>query len=298
MRKALLIVNPTAGKMSGKTALFDIISEFSAHHILVTTAITNKRGDATEYAQKGDESREYDFIVCCGGDGTLNETLNGLIKSGGNTPLSYIPAGSTNDFAKSMNIPLEITAAARKIANNSEEIFLDIGSFCKNKIFSYIASFGAFTSTSYSVPQNMKNSLGHFAYVLGGIMDVASIKPYHVTVNTSDKEFEGDYIFCAVSNSSSLGGVIKLNAEDVSMVDGLFEVLAIKNPKNPNELHKILWGIINGDFSDKEIFEYFKTDKITFNMPENVNWSLDGEYEEGKQVVEIENLHGKIRFLK
>ena len=298
MRKALLIVNPTAGKMSGKTALFDIISEFSAHHILVTTAITNKRGDATEYAQKGDESREYDFIVCCGGDGTLNETLNGLIKSGGNTPLSYIPAGSTNDFAKSMNIPLEITAAARKIANNSEEIFLDIGSFCKNKIFSYIASFGAFTSTSYSVPQNMKNSLGHFAYVLGGIMDVASIKPYHVTVNTSDKEFEGDYIFCAVSNSSSLGGVIKLNAENVSMVDGLFEVLAIKNPKNPNELHKILWGIINGDFSDKEIFEYFKTDKITFNMPENVNWSLDGEYEEGKQVVEIENLHGKIRFLK
>lgn len=297
MKKLLLIVNPISGKLIVQPALLNIIEEFCRGDFLVTTRITACSGDATEWAHQAAQNGEYDLVVCCGGDGTLNEVLSGIVKSGRNVPVGYIPTGSTNDFASSMKIPTEPILAAQSIVQAQTPVCLDIGKFNSDRYFSYIASFGAFTATSYSVPQNVKNSLGHFAYVLAGIKDATSIKPYPVKAVCPQHTCEGDYIFGAVSNSLSVGGVIKLDSKTVNLCDGVFEVLFVKQPQNPIQLNKILWGLINTDFSDSEVFDFFKTEKITLNMPKEADWSLDGEFAKGCDTVKIENIHSAIRLL-
>ena len=297
MKKLLLIINPKSGKLLVQAALFSIIEVFCRADFLVTTRFTFAPGDAEKIAFEAGQKGEYDLIVCSGGDGTLNGVLSGIVKSGKKKPVGFIPAGSTNDFANSMKMPTEPILAAESIVNTESPVCLDIGKFNGERYFSYIASFGAFTATSYTVPQDMKNALGHFAYVLGGIKDVTAIKPYHIEAFSDDRNFEGDYIFGAVCNSFSVGGVIKFTASDINLNDGLFEVLFVKQPKNASQLNKMLWGFINTDFSDSEVFEFFKTSKIALKMPEGVNWTLDGEFEKGETSIVIENIKSAIEIM-
>ena len=165
MEKLLLIINPCAGQKKAKKQLTEIIDIFNRSGFTVITHITSGSGDAEaaciRYA--GEVSR----IVCCGGDGTFNETVSGVLKSGKDIPIGYIPAGSTNDFAASLQLSNDLLQAARDIVDGKPK-HLDIGLFGK-RYFSYVASFGAFTRTSYNTPQNLKNALGHTAYVLSGI---------------------------------------------------------------------------------------------------------------------------------
>lgn len=293
----LLIINPKSGKLLVQAALFNITEVFCRAEYLVTTRFTFEYGDAEKMAFEAAQNGEYDLVVCCGGDGTLNGVLSGIVKSGKKMPVGFIPAGSTNDFANSMKMPTEPILAAENIVTTQKPVCLDIGKFNGERYFSYIASFGAFTATSYNVPQDMKNALGHFAYVLGGIKDVTAIKPYRIEAFADERSFAGDYVFGAVCNSFSVGGVITLNAHDVNLNDGLFEVLFVKQPKNATQLNKMLWGFINTDFSDNEVFEFFKTSKIAFKMPENVNWTLDGEFQKGTNSVLIENVMSAIEIM-
>lgn len=300
LKKLLLIINPMAGKLTAQSALFQITRVFCDAGYLVTTRITSCRGEATEFAFSASVKNEYDIIVCCGGDGTLNETIDGIIKAGGKTVVGYIPAGSTNDFASSLGISTYPAEAAKEIVECKEPRALDIGLFGGERSFTYVASFGAFTATSYSVPQNVKNALGHFAYVLGGIKDAAAIRPYSMKINTGGEVLEGKYVFGAVSNSTSIGGMIRLDQSKLSFDDGKFEVLLIKQPDNAVMLSKILYGLAAADFSDKEVFEFFKTEKIHFVTDEDISWSLDGEYADGGKEVEIKTIskafllmHGK-----
>ncbi|MBR6604224.1 MAG: acylglycerol kinase family protein, partial [Clostridia bacterium] len=174
-KKLLLIINPVAGKMKSKNALFDIVKVFSDNDFDVSIRLTKRRGHGTEIVEN--EHMNYDLIVCVGGDGTLNEVVRGLVRGGADTPVGYIPAGSTNDFASSIGLSPNIKTAAENIAKG-EKYQLDIGAF-KDVIFTYIASFGAFTSASYSTPQATKNAIGHIAYVLEGIKDLSTLKPVH-----------------------------------------------------------------------------------------------------------------------
>ncbi len=296
MKKLLLIVNPRSGRLAARPALFDIINIFCHANFLVTTRITTDRGDATLMARQAAETMEYDLVVCCGGDGTLNEVISGILSSGKKLPVGYIPTGTTNDFAGSMKIPTDPILAASCIAHAEKPLEIDIGRWCQSRYFTYIASFGAFTSTSYSVPQSIKNSLGHFAYVLAGIKDVTAIKPYPVKGISKEKNLEDDYIFGAVSNSFSVGGIIKLDTSTVNLCDGMFEALFVKQPKNAAQINKILWGLINTDFSDEEVFDFFKTDRIKLSMPPETNWTLDGEFAQGCDSVEIENISSAIQL--
>lgn len=290
MKKVLMIINPSAGKLKSRTALFDMISEFCKADCQVITQITQYKGHATDIA-KAAKIRKTDIIVCCGGDGTLNEVITGLMQSGSKIPLGYIPTGSTNDFANSLNIPSIPKKAAQNIVNGTD-IHIDIGTF-NEKYFSYIASFGAFTAASYTAPQSTKNILGHTAYVLEGIKDMGSIRPIKVRYKAFDTKRHGEYIFGCVANTISIGGMLKLGNDIVNMNDGLFEVLLIKSPKNPAELHKAIWGLINSDFSDN-IFEFFKTDEIEFEISEDIAWSLDGEYAKGEEKIKINALKDAI----
>lgn len=295
--KVLFIANPCSGRGKLKTELVDILTVFAKKGCEVTTHITTKQGNATDVA-KNAKDKGYDLLVCCGGDGTLNEVITGMIKGECDIPLGYIPAGTTNDFARTMNIGTDMTECAKKIVNSKKTVSVDVGKFSGNRYFTYIASFGLFTSVSYKTQQNAKNAFGHMAYVFEGIANIANIEDYEISFEADDKKYEGEYIYGGITNSTSIAGMFKYDSKIVDLSDGLFEVLFIKKPKNPNEFVKIIAGITTGDLSDTSVFDFCKASKITLNMPDDVIWTLDGEPAKGKNKVVIENIPGKINFAK
>lgn len=288
----LLIANPKAGLKKIRRALPGIKRFFESSGYEVEVYETSGRGDGTEAAKRLSSGR--DLVVCAGGDGTLNEVIAGLMALEERPPLGYIPAGSTNDFASSLGLPLEFKKAANYIiCGQPREI--DIGSL-NGRYFSYVASFGAFTEVSYSASQPLKNSLGHLAYVLEGVKELGNIRPRHMKIEVDGKEYEDDYLFGAVSNSTSLGGVLKLNSGIVDFSDGLFEIMLIKNPKNAVELSKIVLSLQTKKY-DEEVITFLQASSAVFYSDENTPWSLDGEYFEGGSILSIENISKAIRFI-
>lgn len=295
--KMLLIINPCSGRIKIKNVLFDVIQIFCKAGYTVTTHITTKRGNATEVAQSA-EKNGYDLVVCCGGDGTLNEVITGIMRSESNILLAYIPAGSTNDFARTLGLETDIIKAAKAVVDSREEYLIDVGKFSDSRYFSYIASFGMFTSVSYNTQQSAKNALGHMAYVFGGIANIGNMEKYDVTFYADGNKHQGEYIYGGITNSVSVGGMFKFDESVVNLSDGLFEVLMVKTPKNANDYMKIFTGITSGDVSDRQVFDFCRASELKFIMPSNVVWTLDGEYAKGKTEVEIKNIHGKLRLLK
>lgn len=279
-------MNPCSGKKKANKFLTDIVDIFTKEGYMNTVLTTLKRGDGTVYAKE--YASNFDLITCIGGDGTFNEVVAGLLENDIDVPIGYIPAGSTNDFASSLNLSGGIVKAAQDIVKG-ERVPLDIGSFNGRK-FSYVASFGAFTQTSYSTPQSIKNMLGHIAYVLEGAASITSIRPEHLKIEADGKTYEGDYIFGAISNSTSFGGVLKINPEYVDMSDGKFELLLVKAPKNPIDLTEILYMLSNQDYNSGMLI-FINADKFKIHANDKMAWSLDGEYQEGCQDIVIENLH-------
>lgn len=297
MKKLLLIMNPKSGTMQAAKYLADIISVFGKNGYLTTVMMTEKRGDANEWAKQ--YGGDYDIVCASGGDGTFNEIMDGLICGGHSTPIGYIPSGSTNDFAQSVGLSKGILEAAGRVVTGEPEP-LDIGCF-NGRYFSYVASFGAFTSTSYSVPQNLKNILGHTAYVLGGVKDILSIRPIHARIaadegTPNESICEGDYIFGAICNSTSVAGILSLDKFDVDMNDGIMEVLLVRVPKDPIELNSIVVNMLNGTLNTREI-EFFSARNIRVEVAEGTHWTLDGEYEPGAEICEIETLRSAISLI-
>ena len=256
---------------------------------MTTILTTTERGDGTVYASR--YAGEFDLITCIGGDGTFNEVVAGLLDGGERVPVGYIPAGSTNDFANSLKLSTNILKATEDIVKGRLKT-LDIGSFNGRK-FSYVASFGAFTQTSYSTPQSVKNMLGHLAYILEGATSLTSIKPQHLKIEANGMPYEDDYIFGAISNSTSLAGILTLDPQYVDMNDGLFELLLVRSPKNPIELAEIVYMLTTQNYESNKI-TFVNADSFTIYADENMDWSLDGEYQEGCERIEIENLHNAI----
>lgn len=298
MGAILLIVNPVAGKLRVRSTLMDILEEYSASDRDVNVRISQYRGHSRELARQA--KRElYDRVVCIGGDGTLNEVISGVIESGEDIPLGYIPLGSTNDFANSIGLPRDPAAAARLTLDGSP-CQLDIGDFNRQRKFSYIASFGVFTSASYSAPQSVKNTLGHFAYILEGIksiQDIINLKSYSLHIEADDKEYDGEYMFGAIANSTSIGGILKLNSEMVDMSDGLFEMMLIRRINNISELNQVLLSLAKSDFNNK-MFDFIHASRFRITTNSEMNWSLDGEEAIGGSSITIENLHNAITIYK
>ena len=302
MKKVLLIINPVSGKLRARDSLFDIIEKFSAHGILPTIQLTQKRDHAITIARDAALSGQYDAIYCCGGDGTLNEVIAGVITSQKRIPIGYIPAGTTNDFATGLGIPLKLpaaTSAASESLKKGRTFSIDVGRFGKDKFFTYIASFGAFTSSSYNAPQNVKNVLGHMAYVFEGVKDFFQIKPIHAVCTTPDgTRYEDDYAFGAVTNTFSVGGIVKLGENMVNINDGEFEILLVRMPKNTTEFNHIVNAVISSNLQNNEMIKFFRASSVTFEMPAGVQWSLDGEQADGSGTVTIKNIHSAIDLLK
>lgn len=292
-KKLLLIVNPCSGLAKMRTELLSVVEIFSAADYLVTVYPTKARDDAKNYVASLKQD-EFELIVVCGGDGTLNEVITGLMTSNVKCKLGYIPSGTLNEWSTGLNISKNITDAAKDIVNG-QEISLDIGKFGE-KYFSYTASFGAFTSASYTAPQNVKNVLGQAAYFFEGIKSLSSIKPIHLKFKSGEREIEGDFLFGAISNSLSVGGIVKFNQNTVKLNDGLFEVLLIRNPENILKLQPLIDGILRQEF-DREGMEFFHTDEITVFADQEVSWTLDGEYAGGSECIQIKNINNAISLI-
>ena len=283
----LLIVNPTAGKRRPKDFFLDVMSVFSQAGYYISLRQTEKRGDATRMAAQAQE----DLVVCYGGDGTLNETVNGILSHPSPPAVGYLPGGSTNDFAASLHIPLDPVEAAKAIVA-SQGRRLDIGRF-NDRHFMYVASFGAFTKASYSAPQNVKNDLGHFAYIIEGVKDLSSLRSYPVSIVADGETIEGRFLFGAIANATSIGGLMKLRPEQVVLDDGKFEMLLFPEPKNVADFNDMLRALLLQDYSGNGLI-FRHVSQVTISSQEDLQWSLDGEYAPGGQQTEIWNLPRKL----
>ncbi|MBQ4120030.1 MAG: diacylglycerol kinase family lipid kinase [Clostridia bacterium] len=292
-KKLLLIVNPCSGRAKMYTELLKVVEILSHANYAVTVYPTKCKGDATEYISNLSNGN-YSTIVVCGGDGTLNEVITGIMSAKLSTPLGYIPSGTLNEWSSGLKISRNIESAAKDITK-SHKTMLDIGKFGE-KYFSYTASFGAFTSASYSAPQSVKNVLGQAAYFFEGMKSLGNIKSIHLKFTHDGTQREGDYLFGAISNSLSVGGIVKYDEGSVVLNDGEFEVLLIKTPDNILKLQPLIDGILKRDFSG-EGFEFFKTKALTVESSEPVSWTLDGEFAETNGTLDITNIHNAITFL-
>lgn len=292
MKKLLLIVNPKSGKAKMRSELYPVVEIFSREYD-VSVYITKAKGDATERVKRI-EKGEFDLIVVCGGDGTLNEVVSGLMLADLSITISYIPSGTLNEWSSGLGISKTITKAASDILSG-KEINLDIGKFA-DRYFTYTASFGAFTNASYTTNQDVKNVLGQAAYFFEGLKGISTIKPLRMKFEADGNVYEDDYVFGAISNSLSVGGIVKFQNAEVELDDGLFEVLLIKNPQNLTQLQSIVDSILKKDFSRDEI-EFFHSSKITISSAKNVPWTLDGEYFKGDELIVAENLHSALHLI-
>ncbi len=274
-QKILFLVNPKSGKGLIKNHLMEIVDIFNRNNMKVTVYVTQKQMDACQITFE--QSKKYDMIVCSGGDGTLDEVITGMmgLLPEKRRPVGYIPAGSTNDFAGSLGLPKNMKEAARCITLN-HPFWCDIGEFNEN-YFVYIAAFGAFTEVSYQTKQEVKNVLGHLAYVIEGARHLFNLKPYHMKIRIGEEVIEDEFIYGMVTNSQSVGGFKNITGKNVLLDDGVFEVTMIRTPKNPMELQEILGAILRQEMDNKLIYAR-KASQVFFESEEEIPWTLDGEF--------------------
>lgn len=292
-RKLLFVYNPFSGKKLIKGKLYDIVNIFSSAGYEITIHPTRARLDATKVVEE--TAHEYDRIVCSGGDGTLDEVVAGVEKSGVDIPIGYIPAGSTNDFGNTLGIPKNmLRAASIAVGNNVFEC--DLGKF-NDKPFVYVAAFGLFTDTSYNTPQELKNNLGHFAYILEGMKTLKDISSYNMRFECDECVIEDRFIYGMITNSASVGGFKGITGTQVDLSDGLFEVTLIKTPRNPMELNRIVTSITTRK-PDPELILSFKTSKMICRFDKEVSWTIDGEFGGEYLETKIENIKHGFKILK
>ena len=293
MKRLLFIYNPHAGKELLKPKVSDIVDIFVKAGYEVTIYPTQSYRDAYRKVKEY-EAGTYDLIVCSGGDGTIDEVVTGMMQRETRDPIGYIPTGTTNDFARSLHIPKGLLEAADNAVNGV--VFpCDVGRFNKG-IFVYIAAFGLFTDVSYETDQNMKNVLGHLAYILEGAKRLFNVPSYHMIVEHDGEVLEGEFIYGMVTNSRSVGGFRNMVGKQIVFDDGLFEVTLIKAPKNPIELQEIIAALLIEQIDTKHMYT-FKTGKITFESIEEIPWTLDGEFGGEHDYVEIENLQKQLEIM-
>ncbi|MDE7446944.1 MAG: YegS/Rv2252/BmrU family lipid kinase [Lachnospiraceae bacterium] len=284
-KKMLFIYNPKAGKAKIRSNLLDIIDIFTKAGFEVTAYPTQAKGDAVA-AVKEQKQGYYDIVVCSGGDGTLDEVVTGMMQCEKRTPIGYVPAGSTNDFANSLHIPKNMIDAAQVIVEG-DTFNCDVGAF-NDDIFVYIAAFGIFTDVSYETRQDLKNLLGHMAYILEGMRRLSAIKAYRMKVESEELSVEGEFLFGMITNSTSVGGFKRITGKYVQLDDGEFEVTLIKKPSNPIELNLIMAALLNRNVNTDCMY-CFKTKALKITSGEEIAWTLDGEFGGKHTSVDIYN---------
>ena len=273
MRKLLLIINPVAGRNQAQADLFKMVRVFAEHDCEVTVYPTRGPQDCTRKVLA--DAGRFDLVVCCGGDGTLNEMVSGMMQREEPVPMGYIPLGSTNDFAASLHLPSQVEEAALRCVEGTA-FHMDVGSL-NDRYFNYIAAFGAFTEASSATPQQINNALGHLPYILECAKRLARLQPIHVPITADGETFQQDYLFGAVTNIVSLGGVLRLDPSRVLLDDGMYELLLVKNPQNPAEAQAMLSALMLQNY-DGPLVRMLRASDILFESNHEISWTIDGEF--------------------
>jgi len=287
----MLIVNPFSGRGLSKSALGTIITKLCESGNTVTVYFA---GEHTPEQLVLNFAQRHEIVVCAGGDGTLSGVISGIMRSGKSIPVGYIPAGTANDVATSLALSKDPNAAARTIINGKLRP-LDIGRFCGD-YFTYIAAFGAFTGVPYMTPQSAKRALGQFAYILGGLADVAAIKPRHTIIRYDGGTIEGDFIFGGVVNSTSVAGFVRLGREQVDLADGMFEIILVKQPVGLSDFLDIMTSLATHSYNGDNI-QMLHSSKVEFTLQDYVGWTIDGENGGLHREVEITNCNKAINII-
>lgn len=294
MKKLLLIVNPMAGKGMFKDGLADAIYTFSKAGYETTTRFTQAPGHACQLA--GELGSDFDIVCCIGGDGTLSEVLEGVAPLEQQPLVGYFPLGTANDMATALKLPKNnIPLAAERIVRG-KPMDLDIGTFGQNGNFTYVAAFGAFTDVSYETPQQEKQALGHFAYVLEGMMRLPKIASCHAKVEYDGGVIEDDFVLGGVVNSTSVAGLIHLDPNKIKLNDGLFELTLITLPKSISDLRQILMNLTTRDYSGP-FFKMLPTSYAKFTFDKPVAWTRDGESGGEHKEIEFRNIHNAVKII-
>ena len=287
----MLLVNPRSGKGLTKAALGTITMQLCTGGQIVTVYYANEEDPeslALTYV------KNHDLAICVGGDGTLSSFISGILRSGASVPIGYIPIGTANDVATTLALSKNPATAVKTIIEGSPRP-LDIGSF-EGRYFTYIAAFGAFTGVAYLTPQGAKRTLGHFAYILGGLADISSIKARHTVVEYDDNIIEGNFIFGCAANSTSVAGFVKLDPGQVDLADGLFEVILVRRPIGPADFFNIIRSILAKTYDGDNVL-LFHAANVTFKLDEDVAWTVDGEDGGRHREARIINHHEAIRII-
>ncbi len=292
-QKILLIVNPNAGKEGYRTSLTEILRVFCEAGCEPTVFFTKYSMHAAEIVVQ--KCNDYDLIVCLGGDGTLSEVSAGVMMSAKKLPIGYIPLGTANDVARTLGLSSKPIEAARNILRGSNYP-VDIGKFGQDKFFTYIAAFGAFTEVSYATPSELKHSLGHLAYMLEAAKSITKIAATHALIEYDNGVLEDDFIFGAISNSTSVAGLFKLDSRDVNLSDGMFEILLIRKPKNIDDLNQIITEILLMNFTNENVF-FLKSSKIRLVFSSPTSFTRDGEDGGSHREVNITNCHPGVEII-
>ena len=291
MKKLLLIINPVTARAAVTPALIDVIDCFEKGGYAVTVHVTQYKNDTFDTVSR--IGGDYDTVVCAGGDGTLNETVAAAIRLENKPAVGYLPTGTTNDFAVSWGIPRKPLDAARRITEG-EALPTDVSVFC-GRPYMYVAAFGAFTEASYSTPQAMKQNLGWSAYIIEGLKSVPSIRPLHMKLRHDGGEEEGNYLYGMVSNTRRVGGFDLRLKENISLSDGLMELILIRKPDNPADNAKMLGAVLMQDTSS-EYITFVHTSRLTFEADEPVAWTVDGENGGMIRQGELEVMQGAVEL--
>ena len=294
-KKILFVFNPVSGRTQIKSDLMEILEIFSREGYRVECYPTKCSGDARRLIRNMQD--DYLYVACAGGDGTLDEVVSGMMENADKPflPIGYIPSGTTNDFASSLGIPTDMKEAAQVIASG-RTFYCDLGMFNKDTYFTYVAAFGLFTETSYATPQDLKNQLGHVAYIIQGMADLGKIRTYRFHVESDELSITDNFVFGMITNSKSVGGFPDITGTEVDMSDGLFEVTLIKMPSNILELNDIVQYFSHAADASDLVFQ-FKTRHIVLESDEYVKWTRDGEYGGSCRKVELTNLHRALKIL-
>ena len=293
--KMLLLVNPNAGKSGFRSVLAEILHQICDSGWLPTVVFTRYAGEAPGIVRR--HASEYDMVTCIGGDGTLSEVAAGMmrLKSEDRRPIGYIPLGTSNDVARTLGISFKPLEAVKGLLTGSP-IQYDIGQFGFDSFFTYVAAFGAFTEVSYGTPQETKQALGHLAYMLEGIRSLSKITDYHAIVEYDGGTIEDDFIFGAVTNSTSVAGMVRLDSERVNLADGMFEVLLVKKPADLIALSEIITSLLSTDFSGSNVI-FLKSKEVRFMFNDTVKWTRDGEDGGAHRDVYIINRHPAVEII-
>lgn len=294
MKKLLLIINPMAGKGTFKDGLGDALSILARGGYETTVRFTEAAGHAGVLTRT--LGQDYDVVACMGGDGTLSEVMEGLVDVSPQPLLGYFPLGTANDIATTLKLPKNnIPAAAERIVSGSP-IYFDLGSFGESSHFAYVAAFGAFTDVSYATPQQEKQALGHFAYVLEGMLRLPKIANVHAKVEYDGGVVEDDFILGGLVNSTSVAGLIHLDTSKIRLDDGLFELTLVRLPKNILEMTQLLRDLANQDYTGP-FFKIVPTSYAKFTFDHPVAWTLDGESGGEHREVEFRNMLHAVQII-